>query len=103
MGKQCYDSLISHGYTKSGYYFKRAYCKQMLSLDFADAIADYRMSIVLNYSEKNLAFLNIGALYMTLHSYDSAIYYFDRCMKIDPNNVKAINNIKMARILKESK
>ena len=85
-----YDSLILVDSTKAGYFFKRGYCKSML-LDKAAAIPDYKKSIELNYSGKQTAYQNIGELYqLVLRKYDSAIYYYNECLKIEPHNETAI-------------
>ena len=85
----CYDSLVLIDSTKGGYYFKRGFCKSML-LDVISAIADYKTAIARNYSEKASAYLNIGVLYrVSLNKPDSAIFYYNECLKIEPDNEKA--------------
>jgi tetratricopeptide (TPR) repeat protein len=90
-----YDSLIKMDSTKPGYYFKRAYCKAMES-DQTGAIADYLKSIELNYSKKQIAYLNIGnehrfnAIFrcttdiQKVAEYDTALYYYNEALKIVP-------------------
>jgi tetratricopeptide (TPR) repeat protein len=86
----CYDSLLLLDTTKGGYYFKRGYCKASLINIPYEAISDYKKAIELNYSEKSSAYLNLGVMYwIVLNKPDSAIYYFDECLKIDPDNQKA--------------
>jgi tetratricopeptide (TPR) repeat protein len=86
----CYDSLISIDSTKGGYYYKRGYCKASLLNDPRGAIYDYKKAIECNYSEKNIAYLDLGVMYwIVLHRPDSAIYYYDECLKLDPTNKKA--------------
>ena len=83
-----YDFLISIDSTKGGYYFKRGYCKSMLLYNIA-AIADYKKAIERNYSEKKIAYLNIAGLYrIVLNKPDSAIYYYNEYLKIEPDNEK---------------
>lgn len=84
-----YDTLISIDSTKAGYYFKRGYCKSMIFDSPDEAIADYLKSIEKNYSEKSISYLNIGALYNLHGRYDSALYFYDECLKINPNQQKA--------------
>lgn len=84
----CYDSLIMIDSSKAGYFFKRGYSKSML-LDKSGAIADYKKSIALNYSQKESSFQNIGALYYVQSKYDSALYYLNECLKINPENKTA--------------
>lgn len=92
----CYNTLISIDSTKGGYYFKRGYCKSML-LNSVDAIADYKKAIACNYSEKKKAYLNIGVLYrVALNQYDSAIYYYNEYLKLEPNDDKAKQEKKAA-------
>lgn len=86
---QLYDSLISIDSAMPGYYFKRGYCKSML-FDYNGAITDYKKAINHNFSGKSNAYSNIGAVYdLCLHKYDSAIYYYNECLKLDPENIKA--------------
>lgn len=84
-----YDTLILLDSTKGGYYFKRGFCKSML-LDITGAISDYKLAIARNYSEKASAYLNIGVLFrVSLIKPDSAIIYYNECLKIEPRNEKA--------------
>jgi tetratricopeptide (TPR) repeat protein len=86
----CYDSLIALDSTKGGYYFKRGYCKSSLLNNPQGAIADYKKAIERNYSEKKTAYLNLGVEYwIVLRKPDSAIYFYNECLKLDPNNEKA--------------
>jgi tetratricopeptide (TPR) repeat protein len=97
-----YDSLISTDSLNAGYYFKRAYCKTILSPDDPTAVADYLKSIERNYSKKQSAYLNIGAAHQfkavfrcttdpdRISQLDSALYFYNQCLKIDPNNNKAL-------------
>ncbi|CAN5520169.1 hypothetical protein BH11BAC3_BH11BAC3_13610 [soil metagenome] len=97
-----YDSLILMNSIKGGYYFKRAYCKTMLSSDDPTAVADYLKSIEVNYSKKQSAYLNIGVAYQfkalfrsstdqdKIIQLDSALYFYNQCLKIDPSNNKAL-------------
>ena len=87
---------------KGDYYFKRAYCKTMLSPDDPTAVADYLKSTEVNYSKKQSSYLNIGAAHQfkavfisstdqeRITQLDSALYFYNQCLKIDPNNNKAI-------------
>lgn len=96
-----YDKLISIDSTKGGYYYKRGYCKTML-LNEADAIADFLKAIERNYNQKQLAYLSIGLIhrktaifhsttdYARAAEYDTALYFYNECLKIDPDNVQAI-------------
>ena len=100
-----YDSLLSIDSTKGGYYFKRGYCRSMLS-DNDNAIADYLKAIKYNYSQKGAAYLNIGVLHRSrglfncstndcrTKEYDSALYYYNECLKIDPTDAEAIQEKK---------
>ena len=80
-----YDNLILVDSLKAGYFFKRGYSKSML-LDKPGAIADYKKSIALNYSQKESSFQNIGALYSVQAKYDSALFYLNECLKLNPTN-----------------
>jgi len=99
-----YDSLISKDSIKGVYYFKRAYCKTMINPDDPSAIADYLKSIELNYNKQQSAYLNIGAAHQfkaifrcttdqdRIAQLDSALHFYNQCLKIDPNNNKAIQS-----------
>ena len=97
-----YDSLIIRYPQKGSFYFKRAYCKSKVDHEDPSAISDYFKSIELNYSQKQHAFYNIGNEYHfsglfrssteeeMIVEFDSAIYYYNECLKINPNNTYAI-------------
>ena len=113
--KFSYDTLISIDSTKGEYYFKRGYCKSMIP-DSKGAVIDYLLSIEHNYDKKYKAYLNIGVLHRgnavfystsqnkSIAEYDTALYFFNECLKIAPNNVKAIKERdEVIGILKELK
>jgi len=95
--KLYFDTLISIDSTRGGFYFKRGLAKFVLlrtrdSSYYAnvnDIISDYKTAIKRNYSQKEYAFYNAGLAYSIIGQYDSAIVYFNECLKIDPNNIKA--------------
>ena len=85
-----FDSLLLMDSTQANYYFKRAYCKSMM-FDDTGAIKDYKKSLYYNYNKKGSVYLNLGSLYyLAFHKFDSAIYFYNECLKLDPNNQKAI-------------
>ena len=97
-----YDSLISRYPLKGSFYFKRAYCKIKIDHEDASAVSDYLKSIELNYSKKKLAYLSIGITHQfkgvfrssteeqAINEFDSAIHYYNACLKIDPNNSQVL-------------
>lgn len=87
--KLVYDSLIGIDSTNGEYYFKRGYSKSLLLYDDESAITDYLKSIYYGYHNKQSAYLNIGAIHALNKKFDSAIYYYNACLKIDPENSKA--------------
>lgn len=89
-----YDTLISIDSTNGEYYFKRGYSKSMLLHDAASAISDYFVAIERNYSRKASAYLNIAVLYRNDAKYDSALYYYNECLRTDDSNIKAIQGKK---------
>ena len=90
----CYDSLIKVDSIKAGYFFKRGYCK-MMAFDSVGAISDYRNSIALNYSQKDLAYFNLAIIYQLMKKrYDSAIYFYDKYLNINPQNSEALEGKK---------
>jgi tetratricopeptide (TPR) repeat protein len=100
--KSLYDTLIAADRANGEYYFKRAYCKSMLSSDDPSVIADYLQAIKHNYSKKQSAYLNIGAEHRfravfrsttnqaRKAEYDTALYFYNESLKVDPNNAKAL-------------
>jgi tetratricopeptide (TPR) repeat protein len=102
LAKPYFDSLISINPVNGEYYFKRAYCKTDLSSDDSSAIGDYFKAIEFNYRNKQSAYLNIGAAHRfkaifrcrkeaeQIQQLDSTLYYYDKCLEIDPNDEKAI-------------
>jgi tetratricopeptide (TPR) repeat protein len=92
-----FDSLISMDSTTGVYYFKRGYCKTMLLNNPYGAIADFK-AIERNYFKKSSAYLNIGVLYsVVLNKPDSSIYYYNECLKIDPNDKDAKSGLEAAQ------
>ena len=87
--KLIYDTLIAFDSTKANYYFKRAYSKSLLMHNDSSAIADYQNAIFHGYQNKKSAYLSIGMLYKWTKKFDSAIYYFNECLRIDPKNSRA--------------
>jgi tetratricopeptide (TPR) repeat protein len=97
-----YDSLIIRYPQKGSFYFKRAYSKRQVDYNDPSVISDYETSIELNYSQKDLAFFYIGQAHHfnglfrcsneeeIVVEFDSAIYYYNECLKINPNNNYAI-------------
>lgn len=97
-----YDTLILIDSTKGGYYFKRAYSKDMLNPDDPSVITDYFKAIKHNYSEKQSAYLNIGVVHRfkaifrcttdscRIAEYDSALYFYEESLKINPSFSEAI-------------
>ena len=101
-----YDTLISIDSTKGGYYFNRGNCKMMLLNDLsdADAIKDFYRAINCNYSKKQKAYFNIGVIYTSIGKLDSALYFYDEGLKIDPRDPIGLRNKKeVSDILKKAK
>ena len=104
-GISSYDKLISIDSNKGGYYFKRGYCKARL-LKYTEARLDYLKSIELNYSQKELAYFDLGLIhratavfhstneYERITEYNTALYYYNECLKIEPNDTKALKEKK---------
>ena len=57
---KCFDQLLLKDSTNGEYYFKRAFCKTLISSYDSTAIQDYLKSIALNYEQKQKAYLNIA-------------------------------------------
>ena len=87
IAKNYFDTLLTINRTCGEYYYKRAYCKYRL-LD-SEAKSDFFKAIEYNYKNKKGAFLGIGTIYRIEGKYDSAIYYCDKSLEIDPNYQKA--------------
>ena len=96
-----YDSLILKYPQKGSFFYKRGVCKSKVH-DAPSAISDYFKSIELNYSKKEFAFYGIGVVHhfkglfdspteeQVIAAFDSAIYYYNECLKIDPKLKEAI-------------
>ncbi|MEO5942467.1 MAG: tetratricopeptide repeat protein [Ferruginibacter sp.] len=93
-GKQAFDSLIAVDSSKAGYYFKRGFCKMMLQRDDQGAVADYTKSIEKNYIGKSSSYLNIGVIYRRNKQFDSALYFYNKCLDISPNDSEAIKGLR---------
>jgi len=89
LAKVYFDSLIKLDSLNGDYYFKRGYSKSML-LDLSGAISDYSKTIKYNGNRKKSALLNTGTVYYNMGNYDSAIIYLNECLKLEPNNEKAL-------------
>jgi len=99
-----YDSLIIRYPQKGSFYFKRAYSKRQVDYKDPSVISDYIKSIELNYSKKELAFYGIGSAHhfnglfnssteeQIIIEFDSALYYYNECLKIDPKLKIAIKS-----------
>jgi tetratricopeptide (TPR) repeat protein len=98
-GKQAFDSLIAVDTSKSGYYFKRGFCKMMLQRDDEGAIADYMKSVEKNYIGKSSSYLNIGVIYRRNKQYDSALYFYNKCLDISPNDSEAIKGLRAVKAI----
>ena len=100
IAKKYFDTLLSINETSGEYYYKRAYCRYRL-LD-SEAKSDFFRAIEYNYKNKKGAFLGIGTIYRIEGKYDSAIYYYDKSLEIDPNYQKAkMIKEELLRIIKE--
>ena len=100
--KTYYDELIAIDSTNGEYYFKRGFCKSMSLKDNKGAIADYLLAIKYNYRNKQSAYSNIAVLHRSfalfdshtdqqrIAEYDTAIYFYNEALKIDPQNAKAL-------------
>jgi len=66
------------------------------------AQGNYREAIALNHEAiKNdpifwVSFYNLGSCFNAIHQYDSAIYYFEICDGLNPNNSQLLNNLGFA-------
>ena len=87
--KMCFDTLVFYNSSTSKYYFKRGYCKCMLQNDNRSAILDFFQAINYGYKNPASAYVNIGTLFRIEGEYDSAVIYYDKALKMDPNNEKA--------------
>jgi len=84
---ECLDSLISFDSSNGDFFFKRGYSKSMMP-DIIGACEDYKSAIKLDYRRKS-AYLNIGVLLAGSGYCDSAVYFINECLKLDPENKKA--------------
>lgn len=73
----------------------------MASGDYDEAKIDLMRTINLNYDNKATSYLNLGELNRVQGKFDSAVYYYDQCLRIDPHNSNAAE-AKKAALLKDS-
>jgi len=86
--KLYYDTLLLSDSLNAEFYFRRAFCESFM-LDTKGAIFNYRKAIGHNYKNLKSAYLNLGINYRVLNKLDSAIYFYNKCLYIDPQNNKA--------------
>jgi tetratricopeptide (TPR) repeat protein len=91
--KQFYDTLILNGSSKGEYYARRGYCNARLG-DLDAAKNDYLKTLNFTYDDKKTLYVNLGMIYRFNHKYDSAIYFYDECLKLDSTFLKAKNEKK---------
>lgn len=84
-----FDSLILINPFNGEYYFKRGYSASIL-LDTTSAFSNYKMAINYGY-RKESAYLNIGVIYFNKNLFGKSIPFFNKCLELNPNNVKANN------------
>jgi tetratricopeptide (TPR) repeat protein len=87
--EKCFDTLLALNQFNGEIYYKRAYCKYLQQSDNTGAISDFLNAIKYNYKNKKGAFLGIGTIYRILGKYDSALFFYDKSLEIDPNYKKA--------------
>ena len=99
-----YDSLIIRYPQKGSFYYKRACSKREVDHNDPSIISDFFKSIELNYSKKEFAFYGIGVTHhfnglfrsstekQMIAEFDSALYYYNECLKIDPKLKEAIKS-----------
>jgi tetratricopeptide (TPR) repeat protein len=96
-----FDSLINLDPINGKYYYGRAFSYGML-IQKTKAIEDYKKAIKYNY-KVNHSYYNIGINYMYVND-SLAVYYFKKCLMIDPGYVNAAVEISDCnRRLKNSK
>jgi tetratricopeptide (TPR) repeat protein len=110
--KDCYDKLITIDSTKGEYYFKRGYCKSMISSDDPTIISDYLQAIKHNYKDKKSAYLNIAAEHYFRVLFrcstdkeqktecDSALHFYSECLRVDPGNAKALQDYQRVALIR---
>ena len=102
--KLCYDTLLLVDSLNSEYYFKRGYCNSLLLTNDKEAISDYIKSILYGYKNKKASYLSLGIIYRSNKSYDTAMFFYQKALEVDPNYVKAKNEIsEVLEILKGTK
>ena len=100
--KLCYDTLINIDSIQGLYYFRRAFSKEMLVYEDSSIETDYFKAIKYNYYKKQSAYLNLGIRHRfiavfrcftdkeKIAEYDRSLFFYNECLKIDPNNEKAL-------------
>jgi tetratricopeptide (TPR) repeat protein len=85
-----FDSLISIDSTQGKYFYERAYSYTELS-NRGRAIEDYKKSIECQF-KVNDSYYNIGVNYFLTND-SLAIYYFQKCLSVDPGYTDAYDEI----------
>jgi tetratricopeptide (TPR) repeat protein len=85
-----FDSLISIDSTQGKYFYERAYSYTQLS-NRERAIKDYKKSIEYQF-KVNDSYYNIGVYYFLTND-SLAIYYFQKCLSVDPGYTDAYDEI----------
>lgn len=85
-----FDSLISLDSTQGKYFYERAYSYTQLS-NREKAIENFKKSIQYQFKVSD-SYYNIGVNYF-LDNDSLAIYYFKKCLSVDPNYTDAYEEI----------
>lgn len=80
------NSLIFMDSTEPEYYYKRAYSKARTNLNFYGAIGDYKLAYKYKLKDSFDVLLSLAVCYSFIGEFDSSIYYYDRCLRINPND-----------------
>lgn len=87
--EKCFDTLLQIDSSNIGYLYKRAYSKYMLINDDSGALKDFFKVIELSSTYLKSAYLTVGGIHRLAKNYDSAIYFYNKTLEIDPNYEKA--------------
>jgi tetratricopeptide (TPR) repeat protein len=86
-----FDKIISVDSLCGDSYYKRAYCKALLS-DYEGSTRDYEMSIKLSFRIED-SYFSLGCNYAIINEDSLAIEFFEKAYAINPKNTLAKEQI----------
>lgn len=95
LAMEYFNQLIETDSVKGEYYYKRAFCKDQL-LDYEGSSGDYLKSIELGYRPAE-SYYNLGLSQVMLANDSLAVFYFEKSLKMNPNDPKVLSALETYR------